>query len=232
MVKNRGTFENLKYIWNQLYGGEEQEDRLEEEMMRPGRLNLLNVMNYAQTQQCTATFQKETQFCDFQHMNEQCIEVQCPDLTYLSKDFVVCWTAKCPISSLLVSFLTALALHLPRWNHCSLAVSFIPDFGSPFIQWPGCLLKSHILFIPGIHLIIQARIVSATSFISIPFMGLGAAGFGTRTYYWFLRCVLLVQHLSNLSRVTLPFIGRHLSQIHARQAFIADFSIKPIIFSW
>ena len=150
-------------------------------------------------------------------MNEQCIEVQCPGPTYLSNDFVVCWTAKCPISSLLVSFLTALALHLPRWNHCSLAVSFIPDFSSPFIQWPGCLPKSHILFIPGIHLIIQARIVSATSFISIPFMGLGAAGFGARTYYWFLRCLLLVQHLSNLSRVTLPFIGRHLSQIHVRQ---------------
>ena len=76
MVKNRGTFENLKYIWNQLDDGEEQEDRLEEEMMRPGRLNLLNVMNCAQTQQCTATFQKETQFCDFQHMNKQFIEVQ------------------------------------------------------------------------------------------------------------------------------------------------------------
>ena len=111
-------------------------------------------------------------------MNEQCIEVQCPGPTCLSNDFAVCWTAKCPISSLLVSFLTALALHLPRWNHCSLAVSFIPDFSSPFIQWPGCLLKSHILFIPGNHPIIQARNVSATSFISIPFMGLGAAGFG------------------------------------------------------
>ena len=158
------------YIWKQLDNGEEQEDRLEEEMMRPGRLNLLNVMNCAQTQQYISTFQKGTQFCDFQHMNEQCIEVQCPGPTCLSNDFVVCWTAKCPISSLLVSFLTALALHLPRWNHCSLAVSFIPDFSSPFIQWPGCLLKSHILFIPDNHPIIQARNVSATSFISIPFM--------------------------------------------------------------
>ena len=53
--------------------GEEKEDRLEEEMMRPGRQNLLNVMNCAQTEQYNATFQKETWFCDFQHMNEQCI---------------------------------------------------------------------------------------------------------------------------------------------------------------
>ena len=50
-----------------------------------------------------------------------------------------------------------------------------------------------------------------------PIHGIGCGWVRARTYYWFLRCLLLVQHLSNLSRVTLPFIGRHLSQIHARQ---------------
>ena len=202
--------------------------------MRPGRLNLLNVMNCAQTQQYISTFQKGTQFCDFQHMNEQCIEVQCPGPTCLSNDFVVCWTAKCPISSLLVSF-------SQLWRSISHGgIIVLSQFHSSQISVP------HSSYDLAAHLIHPKHPSNNSSqecfcyFIHFnPIHEIGCGWVRARTYYWFLRCLLLVQHLSNLSRVTLPFIGRHLSQIHAMQAagrwkkaalsaFIAEFFIKAL----
>ena len=68
------------YIWKQLDNGEEQEDRLEEEMMRPGRLNLLNVMNCAHTQQYIATFQREKNYIWTNNSLKYNVQVQhtCP----------------------------------------------------------------------------------------------------------------------------------------------------------
>ena len=145
-------------------------------MMRPGRLNLLNVMNCAQTQQYTATFQKETWFCDFQYMNEQFIEVQSPDLTYLSNDFVVCWTAKCPISSLLVS-------HSSGAPSPTVESLFSRSFIHPRFQFP---IHPMTWLVAQVTHLIHPRQPSHNSsqecfcyFIHFnPIHGLGAAGFG------------------------------------------------------